>query len=154
MGDSEAPHDPRYPNLKPSKPGEVRNPKGINQYTYRRDFEASIDKLLRSPMADTLTEPKDQTQPCAYCGGEAADALLDHTLYVHRDCSERFTKMTRGEVLAHTTMRRAMAGEIKMLPEVLKRLWAPVEKHEVSGPDGGQVTFSWKPAAPPCEPRS
>lgn len=29
------------------KPGEVRNPEGRNQYTYRREFEAAVDEMLR-----------------------------------------------------------------------------------------------------------
>lgn len=39
-------------HLIPAKPGEVRNPKGHNQYTYRREAEAAFDKLLRSWAAD------------------------------------------------------------------------------------------------------
>lgn len=39
----------RVENLRPPiQPGEVRNPKGINQYTYRGDAEATFDRLLRS----------------------------------------------------------------------------------------------------------
>lgn len=30
------------------KPGQVLNPTGINQYTYRKDAEATFDRLLRS----------------------------------------------------------------------------------------------------------
>jgi hypothetical protein len=30
------------------KPGEVRNPTGRNQYTYRKDAEATFDRILRS----------------------------------------------------------------------------------------------------------
>jgi hypothetical protein len=32
--------------MPPPKPGEVRNPKGHNQYTYRRVFEDAVEKLL------------------------------------------------------------------------------------------------------------
>ena len=35
--------------LKPCKPGEVRNPNGYNQFTYKRDAEQTFDRLLRSP---------------------------------------------------------------------------------------------------------
>jgi hypothetical protein len=31
-----------------AKPGEVRNPKGINQYTYRKDAEATFERLLKT----------------------------------------------------------------------------------------------------------
>jgi len=30
------------------KPGEVRNPKGINQYSYRKNAEETFERLLRS----------------------------------------------------------------------------------------------------------
>ncbi len=33
-------------NLNPASPSEVRNPEGRNQYSYRRDFEQTIDRLL------------------------------------------------------------------------------------------------------------
>ena len=36
----------REENLQPIQPGEVRNPEGKNQYTYKRDFERTIDCLL------------------------------------------------------------------------------------------------------------
>lgn len=39
------PGNPKF--LKPAKPGEVRNPKGINQYTYRAEAEAYFAKVLR-----------------------------------------------------------------------------------------------------------
>jgi len=39
---------PGLGNLIPPKPGEVRNPKGHNQYTYRRTFEGQIEALLKS----------------------------------------------------------------------------------------------------------
>lgn len=32
--------------LKPVKPGEVRNPTGKNQWTYRADFERSVARLM------------------------------------------------------------------------------------------------------------
>jgi hypothetical protein len=43
----------RVENLKPAKPGEVRNPEGRNQYSYRRDFEATIEAVLRHPHQDS-----------------------------------------------------------------------------------------------------
>ncbi len=38
-------HHNSLANLRPVKPGEVRNPAGKNQYTYRRDFQAAIQRL-------------------------------------------------------------------------------------------------------------
>jgi hypothetical protein len=37
-----------HANLRPNPGGEVRNPKGHNQYTYRKDAEATFDRILRS----------------------------------------------------------------------------------------------------------
>jgi hypothetical protein len=37
-----------HANIIPPQPGEVRNPSGINQYTYRKDAEATFERLLRS----------------------------------------------------------------------------------------------------------
>jgi len=42
-----AAHHNSIKNLRPAKPGDVRNPKGHNQYTYRKDFEKHIDDLCR-----------------------------------------------------------------------------------------------------------
>jgi hypothetical protein len=32
------------------QPGEVRNPEGRNQYTYRRDFEKTVVRLLEGEL--------------------------------------------------------------------------------------------------------
>jgi hypothetical protein len=44
----------RVENLIPNKPGEVRNPEGRNQYSYRRDAEIQLNQLLREK-ADGVT---------------------------------------------------------------------------------------------------
>ena len=41
--------NPGIRNLKPIRPGEVRNPTGRNQYSARRDFEARIQAMLAAP---------------------------------------------------------------------------------------------------------
>ena len=42
-------------NLKPVQTGEVLNPKGRNQYTYRREAEEAFDRLVRKVQADGRT---------------------------------------------------------------------------------------------------
>jgi hypothetical protein len=37
-----------HANLIPAKPGEVRNPLGRNQYSYRKDAEETFERLLAS----------------------------------------------------------------------------------------------------------
>lgn len=103
-------------NLVPPKPGEVRNPEGHNQYTYRRDFERAIDTLLKG-------EPSER---------ETADLKLpDHIRYV-----VEAGEVSRGEVIAMITVAGAMMGEEKRLAEVLARLWPKISKHEIEDTAG------------------
>lgn len=40
--------DPRsLANLKPAKPGDIRNPKGVNQYSYKEDGERDFAELAK-----------------------------------------------------------------------------------------------------------
>lgn len=104
------------------RPGEVRNPEGRNQYSYKRDFEVTIDKLL----AGELTETEAELVP------EAAKALIK-------------PGMSRGEALAVVTVTAALCGDDKHLAELLKRVWPITSKHELSGPDGGAIVQSQVP---------
>jgi hypothetical protein len=42
-----APHPNSLANLKPPQPGEVRNPTGRNQYTYRTEAEKNLDEWCK-----------------------------------------------------------------------------------------------------------
>ena len=119
------------------QPGEVRNPKGINQYTYRRDFEISIDRLLagrwefrREPVEDKEGEKCS----CLICGLRNCNLYVGEQQYAHAACIDEIDGMSRGEAIAYVTVRRAMAGDEKMLPCVLDRVWPKVTKHEVDLP--------------------
>lgn len=113
----------RQRGLRPSRPGEVRNPEGNNQYTYRRKFERAIEELL------TGTAPP-----------EVAAKLL---LLIPEDARPALQAMgsdvTPGEALAVCTIAQALTGDEKARAEVLKRVWPAVEKHELSGPNGGAI---------------
>ena len=111
-------YDPSV-NLVNVKPGQVLNPKGNNQYTYKRNFERSIDNLLRGD----VTPDYISLVPASI--RELVQARLDNG-----------DKLTRGEVLALITVAGAFKGDEKQLPEVLKRLWPVMEKRELSTPDG------------------
>lgn len=113
-------YDPSV-NLVPVKPGEVRNPTGKNQYTYRRDFERTIDELLAGDLTPEHAE------------------LIPEKL---REMISSMPAMTRGKAIALITMAGALGGDEKQLPEVLKRLWPVVEKREVSGSDGGPLELT------------
>ncbi len=41
---------------RPIQPGQVLNPKGANQYTYKRDFELTIDALLKGELSPEEVE--------------------------------------------------------------------------------------------------
>jgi len=105
--------DPRLKNLRPWKPGQSGNPKGINQYTYKRDFETTIDCLL----SGKLSEVEAAQVP------EWVQALVK-------------SGMPRGEALAHIAVLGALRGEEKHFLEALKRIWPVVTKAEVSGAEG------------------
>ena len=91
------------------RPGEVRNPHGRNQYSYRRDFERTPDKLL---------------------AGELTDDELGNVAEVARDLVE--PGMSRGDAIARVLVGSALHGEQKCLLEVVKRLWPETQKHELT----------------------
>jgi hypothetical protein len=57
------------------------------------------------------------------------------------------------EVLAEKVLELARAGEEAMVREVLARAWPKVDKHEVSGADGGPIIFAWESAVEGGESR-
>ena len=122
-------------NLSPIQPGEVRNPKGINQYSYRQDFEKTVDALLASKV-EYSREPIDLDEgkkvACIVCGLRKCDVFLGGFRYGHESCIQGLEGKTRGEVIGEITVRLAMCGDEKMLPDVLKRLWPAVNVHEVA----------------------
>jgi hypothetical protein len=52
----------REANLQPIQPGEVRNPKDINQYAYKRDFERAIDALLKGELSSARSSGPSRTR--------------------------------------------------------------------------------------------
>lgn len=128
---------PNTSGLKPAKPGEVRNPKGINQYTYRRNFEATIDRLLAQEFnfqRQVVEDKEGEKVSCLICGLKNCDTYVGEQQYAHDACVQEVDGMTRGEVVAYVTVRKAMQGDEKMLPVVLERLWQKVTRHEVDLP--------------------
>jgi hypothetical protein len=113
---------PRLKNLRPWKPGQSGNPKGINQYSYKRDFETTIDRLL----AGEISEAEATLVP------EWVQELVK-------------PGMPRGEALAHIAVVGALRGKEKHLLEALKRIWPVVTKAEASGAEG-------QPLVPRLEP--
>jgi hypothetical protein len=137
----------RVENLKPAKPGEVRNPEGRNQYSYRRDFEATIDAVLRSVYKfepEALEPGEGKTARCLVCSLFGCDTRAGLNIYAHQGCLSELDGKTRGEVIGLVAVQRALTGDDRMLPEILKRVWPapkPIE-HQMSA--GGHVQFSWQ----------
>ena len=126
---------PGSENLRsPWKPGETGNPEGRNQYTYRRDFELAIDELLKGvyEFRREVVEDNEGAQvACILCGLKGCNLYVGHQLYAHGACVDQIDSLTRGQVIALVTVQRAMAGDEKMLPTVLDRLWPKVTKLEL-----------------------
>jgi len=59
-------------NLKPAKPGEVRNPKGLNQFTYRQDAETTFARLL------------DRVDPSSRDGQTISQTILENLVMMAR----------------------------------------------------------------------
>ena len=95
---------------RPIQPGQVLNPEGKNQWTYRRDFEHAVERL---------------------CSGEITEELLE---YIPDQIRPLFSEeMSGGEALAKMLMVRALRGDEKCLTEALKRIWPATQKHEIDG---------------------
>jgi len=99
----------REANLRPIQPGEVRNLDGTNQYTYKRDFERTIDALLKGGLSpEEVASVPDWVQDLIAPG------------------------MKRGEALAAVTVAGALRGGSRHLAAVLKRIWPKMHRHRVA----------------------
>ena len=105
-------------NLRAIQPGEARNPTGRNQYTYRREFERSIDRLLAGEFPD---------------GERERVGIPPEVLKLLPEGA------TRGEVIAHVAVLRAVQGDEKVQPDVLARLWPKLNRHQLTGLDDAPV---------------
>ncbi len=106
-GDTSTKSGGRGSGLIPIVPGQVLNPKGRNQWSYREDFEHAIGKLLKGKLSDE--EAKIIPEWMREIAGEG---------------------MTRGEALATITIGGALRGDEHWAKEALKRVWPATEKRE------------------------
>lgn len=127
-------HPNSLANLRPQRPGDPGlNPEGKNQYTYRRNFEKTMDRLLSERYTmrrEPVSDGEGEKVACLICSLRNCDLYVGEQQYAHAGCVEEIDGMSRGEAIAYVTVRRAMQGDDKMLPEVLHRLWPRVEKRE------------------------
>jgi hypothetical protein len=103
------------------KPGVAPNPVGTNQYTYRRNFERSIDRMLN---------------------GEISPELLDLVPETVQRMIQDGADLTTGEVIALCQIVRTLEGDEKATAESLARIWPKTDKHEVTGADGRALEIS------------
>jgi hypothetical protein len=98
------------------RPGVVANPQGKNQWDYRRAFEDAITRLMR---------------------GEITTELLEFVPeYMRPLVSE---DMEMGEFIALQQAVRTLQGDEKAVSESLARIWPKVDRHELTGRDGGAM---------------
>ena len=97
------------------------NPKGNNQYTYRRDFERSITLLLKGNLREEEVE---------------ALNLPDYILHIAESGA-----LTRGELIAVITVYKAMQGNKDGMAEALGRLWPKTTKIELPPVEPRSQTF-------------
>ncbi len=115
-------------------PGQIGNPEGRNQYTYRRDFELAIADLLKGVFEfrrELVPDHEGAKARCLICNALQCTLYVGQNMYAHAGCIDQIGELTRGQVIALITVQRAMAGDEKMLPTVLDRLWPKVDRHEI-----------------------
>ena len=118
------PNAKQLENLKPIRRGEVRNPSGRNQYSYRRDFQAAIQRLADGTFVGRDQACADRAAACSFCGLPQCERLAAGLGAIHAECLEQVRSMKGGEILAHVAWRQALSGDSRMLPEALKRFWS------------------------------
>ena len=73
-------------NLRPIKRGEVKNPSGRNQYSYRQDFEEAIGRLAAGRYQGRTQGCTNELLECSFCGLPACELLAVASRRVrHRD---------------------------------------------------------------------
>jgi hypothetical protein len=131
-------HPNSLANLRPIQRGEVRNPSGRNQFTYRREFEAAIQRLAEGKYEGRTQPIDDASARCWYCQLPECQLQAAGIGPVHGECLTQVRGMTGAEALAHVGFRKGLAGDEKFWPELARRFWPATEKreHEASGSFG------------------
>ena len=117
-------------NLRPAKLGEVRNPEGRNQYSYRRDFERAMARLAQGGVGLRTApfEPgRSRSEPCGWCAlplaGRDDGVVVEELGPMHAACVARVRERTRGELLARLLWGKALRGEEWAAKLLAARLW-------------------------------
>ena len=85
------------------KPGERRNPKGINQYSGGRRFLLEVDRALRSILAET------------------------------DEATGKSRRRARIQVIAERLVEEACSGNMEAMRLLIDRLWPSVARLEIDG---------------------
>jgi hypothetical protein len=81
------------------KPGQVGNPEGRNQYTYRADFELAIGELLKGVYEfrrEVVEDEEGAKVRCLLCNGLQCNLYVGHQMYAHAACVDQIDSLTRG----------------------------------------------------------
>ena len=113
------------------RPGQVLNPEGRNQFTYRRDFEATIQRLAEGKWSGEVEDCEDADARCWLCDLRRCEHYATGIGPVHSKCLEQVREMNVGEILARVALQRALKGDEKLLTETLRRFWPVLEKREL-----------------------
>ena len=95
----------------PIQPGEVRNPKGVNQWTYRREAEKSLEKWCRKHGEKLIEKICDLA-----CEGKpwAAKIMIDRILpIVHR---HEIELPSVDDASIEAALDRFLAGQAERVP--------------------------------------
>ena len=106
--------NPRYRGLIPIKPGEVLNPKGINQYTAGASYRDQLDKvwLERALKNPETIQPKDYKGVlCLQCGMGSCDRHLGFNIFTHASCLELLAGLTVIQICALQERRLVLCGD-------------------------------------------
>ncbi len=106
-----------------AKPGEVRNPLGKNQYTYRQNFDEAIDKLLHGRVTDAELQLLLEIFPPNF--REILDTVFGKAI------------PTRGELLALREIWWTLRGVEPSTGRALARIWPATMKIEDQRPSEG-----------------
>lgn len=99
-----------------TKPGEVRNPNGVNQYSYRQKFDESIGKLLQGEITEDELKTLTQAFPPNFKD------------VIRRTFGKELP--TRGELLALREIWWTMQGHEPSTGRALARIWPATLKLE------------------------
>lgn len=146
---------PNTSGLKPSQPGEIRNPAGHNQYTYRRKFLTSMADLAQGKTGRQTT-PYSGPRVCFVCRLAGCDVMASEVGPMHASCIDVVRESPRADLFARLLWSQALAGH-EWACKLLAQHLAPaqllvklgLEEPGAAADSEGETTASRFDALPP-----